>query len=175
MIRRLRALLAKHQVERQAFDLSQAIAEVAAVLDSEARRRRLALEVRLAPTATLVGDRIQIQQVLINLILNAMDAMADAPEGRRALGVFVERAAGGIAISVRDQGPGIAPEHLPQLFDSLHTKKKGMGLGLSIARTIVEAHGGRVWAEKYPPGQGAVFHVSLPAVPTASARSSGPV
>jgi signal transduction histidine kinase len=175
VIRRLRALLANQQVERQAFDLSQAVAEVAAVLDSEARRRRLALEVRLAPGATLVGDRVQIQQVLFNLILNAMDAMADVPEGRRTLGVSVEPAAGGIAMAVRDQGPGIAPEHLSQLFDSFFTtKKKGMGLGLSIARTIVEAHGGRIWAENAP-GQGAVFHVTLPAVPTASAGYSRPV
>ena len=121
----------------------------------------------------MVGDRIQIQQVLINLVLNAMDAVADVPEDRRTVVVSVENGAGGIAIAVRDRGHGIAPEHLPKLFDSFFTtKRKGMGLGLSIARTLVEAHGGRIWAENGP-GEGAVFHVELPAASAMSDPSEG--
>jgi signal transduction histidine kinase len=122
----------------------------------------------------LVGDRIQIQQVLLNLVLNALDAVADAPEDRRTVVVSVESDANRIAIAVRDRGHGIAPEHLPQLFDSFFsTKRQGMGLGLSIARTLVEAHGGRIWAEPGP-GDGAVFQVEFPAAGATSLPSPGP-
>jgi signal transduction histidine kinase len=174
VIRRLRALLAKHEVERQPFELNEAVREVESLLSGEARRRRVTIDIRLAETEfTMIGDRIQTQQVLINLILNAMDAVADVPENRRTVVVSVDNGAGGIAIAVRDRGHGIAPEHLPKLFDSFFsTKRKGMGLGLSIARTLVESHGGRIWAENGP-GEGAVVHVKLPAVSAMSDLSEG--
>ena len=174
MIGRLRGLLAKQAVERQPFDLIEAMIDAAAVLRAEARRRRMTLEIRPAMTAaTMVGDRVQIQQVLINLVLNAMDAMADMPEDRRAVVVSLETLAGRIAMTVRDQGNGIAPEHLPQLFESFFsTKLTGMGLGLSIARSVCEAHGGRIWAENAE-GQGALFHVELPAAGGAGRPSWG--
>jgi signal transduction histidine kinase len=164
VIRRLRALLARHEVERLPFDLNDAVNDVASVLGTEARHRGVNLDVRLAETAAVVtGDRIQIQQVLINLVLNAMDALAEAPGPARTVRVSVEQTATGFVIAVRDRGQGIAAEQLPKLFDSFYTTKhKGMGLGLSIARTIVEAHGGRIWAESAP-GEGAVFRVELPA------------
>ena len=164
VIHRLRALLAKHAVERQPFDLNDAVSDIATVLRAEARRRRITLDIRTATTAaTLVGDRIQIQQVFLNLVLNAMDAVADLPEDRRTVVVSVKNSADRLAIVVRDRGRGIAPEHLPKLFDSFFsTKRQGMGLGLSIARTLVEAHGGRIWAENGP-GEGAVFYIELPA------------
>ena len=95
-------------------------------------------------------------------MMNAMDAIADAPEERRIIVIAVRTGAASIEIDVRDRGPGIAPEHLPRLFDSFFTtKKEGMGLGLSIARTLVEAQGGRIWAENNADG-GAVFHLVLP-------------
>ncbi len=158
VIHRLRALLAKQPVERQPFDLNGAVGEVEPVLRAEARQRGVTLEMRTATTAAiLIGDRIQLQQVLLNLVLNALDAVADLPEERRAVAVAVERTADHLALVVRDRGPGIAPEHLPKLFDSFFsTKRQGMGLGLSIARTLVEAHGGRIRVESSP-DEGAIF------------------
>jgi hypothetical protein len=134
VIRRLRALLAKHQSEREPFDLGLAISDVAKLLEAEADRRQATS--RLQPvqsTAMVIGDAVQIQQVFINLILNAMDAVADVPQHRRAVTLEVEAAAATIIVTVRDRGRGIAPEHLPKVFDSFSTKHRGMGLGLSIA------------------------------------------
>jgi signal transduction histidine kinase len=167
VIRRLRALLAKQPVDWQPFDLNEAVRELEPVLRAEARRRRAALDLRLAPTAPVLhGDRIQIQQVLINLVLNAMDAASSLPEARRTVAVSVERNADRLMLVVRDRGSGIAPEHLPRLFESFFTTKpRGMGLGLSITRTLVEAHGGRVWAESdggCGSDAGTVFRVEWP-------------
>jgi signal transduction histidine kinase len=170
VIRRLRALLAKHEVEQKPFDLNAAVTEVAALLQVEAERRGVTIEIRLASVADMVGDRIQIQQVLINLLLNAMDAVREVAEGRRTIIATVNCTDSNVNITVRDQGHGIAVEDLPRLFDSFYsTKREGMGLGLSISRTIVEAHGGRIWAES---GQddGAVFHVEFPAIERSAER-----
>ena len=164
VIGRLRTLLAKHEPERKRFEVNEAVTDVVVLLQGEARQRRVILESRPSSIPLhVVGDPIQIQQVLINLVLNAMDAVADLPEDRQLIVVSADQVANGIQITVRDRGRGIAPEHLPKLFDSFFsTKQRGMGLGLSIARTIVEAHGGRIWAENGP-GDGAVFRVELPA------------
>ena len=145
------------------------------IIRSEAKRRGVTLDIRPAATATtIVGDRVQIQQVLINLVLNAMDAVADVPEVLRTVVVSLARGASGALISVHDRGRGIAPEHLTKVFESFFsTKRKGMGLGLSITRTIVEAHGGRVWAENVP-GDGAVFQVELPLAVASDAPSPNP-
>lgn len=163
VIRRLRALLARHEVERSPFELDQALSELGPMLGAEARRRKLTLVVRPAATgATIVGDRVQVQQVLINLVLNAMDAMADQPENRRTVVVSAEATRGRVTVAVRDQGGGVAPEHMARLFDSFFTTKRtGMGLGLSIAQTLVRANGGRIWAES-DPEKGTVFLVELP-------------
>jgi signal transduction histidine kinase len=175
VIRRLRALLAKHETEQEPFDLNAAATEVAALLRAEAERRRVTIEMRLAPVATVTGDRTQVQQVLINLLLNAMDAVSDAGEDRRAIIVAAENAGDRIRIAVRDRGQGIAAEELPKLFESFYsTKRAGMGLGLSIARTIMEAHGGRIWAESRP-GDGAVFHIEFPAMERPAERPRGAV
>ena len=164
VIRRLRALLAKHHVEQQRFDLNEAVGDVASILRAEARRRGATLDILLPdPAASMVGDRIQIQQVLINLVLNALEAVADLPEPRRKVEVELETAGGQVTLVVRDRGNGIAPEQRQKLFDSFFsTKSTGMGLGLSIVRTLVEAHGGRVWADNGTEG-GAVFRVEMPA------------
>jgi signal transduction histidine kinase len=110
---------------------------------------------------------VHLQQVLINLVVNAMDAMEATPETEREVRVETAVRGRGVEIAVADHGSGITADHAAQLFDSFFTTKpEGMGLGLSIVRTIVEAHGGRVWADS---GllRGAVFHVWLPAVGTA--------
>jgi signal transduction histidine kinase len=174
VVRRLRSLLAKHESERLPFEINEAVLEVELTLRAEARRREVTIDARpAADTVTIVGDRIQIQQVLTILLLNAMDAIAGMPEERRTVLVSVKSAADGALIRVSDRGTGIAPEHLTKLFDSFFsTKRTGMGLGLSIARTIVQAHGGRIWAENGA-GEGAVLQVALPAASVPSLPSSG--
>ena len=108
------------------------------------------------------GDRIQLQQVVLNLVINGMDAMAGAAGGRREVTCSTSVDASSAKISIADSGPGIPPDKLTTIFEPFFTTKgDGMGMGLSIARTIVEAHGGRIWAENQTAG-GAVFHVSLP-------------
>ncbi len=163
VIRRLRALFTKQEVELTLFKVGEAVSDVANLLSAEARRRRIALDFRQPLADTMIlGDRIQIAQMLMNLVVNAMDAVADLPEGRRSIEVSADEVATGVCITVRDRGRGINPEQLPKLFESFFTTKRGgMGLGLSIVRTIAEAHNGRVWAET-DRREGAVFHVQLP-------------
>ena len=164
VIKRLRNLLARQETRRQPLDLNAALVDVELFLRPELERRDMALALRPAATpARILGDETQIQQVLINLIMNAMDASADAPADRRTIVVQVEFVAGTYSISVKDRGSGFTDDDLSKLFDSFFsTKRTGMGLGLSIARTIVEAHGGTIQAENAP-GGGAIFHVQLPA------------
>jgi C4-dicarboxylate-specific signal transduction histidine kinase len=163
VIRRLRGLLARHQVEHQCFDLDEAVADVEPILRAEARRRAATLEFQRVPAALLMqGDRVQVQQVLINLVLNALDAVAELPETQRSVIVTVFQDQAHVGLVVQDRGNGIAPEALPVLFDSFFsTKATGMGLGLSIVRTLVEAHGGGVTASNRVDG-GALFRVEFP-------------
>jgi C4-dicarboxylate-specific signal transduction histidine kinase len=163
VIQRLRDLLGKHVVERKELDLNEVVSDLESIMRAEARRRGVVLEIRRGPAGlAIVGDRVQIQQVLINLVLNAMDAVAEEPEVRRTVVVSVAKGATGAVLAVRDRGRGIAPEHRTRLFEPLFsTKRNGMGLGLSITRSIVEAHGGRIWAESAP-DDGTLFQVELP-------------
>jgi signal transduction histidine kinase len=172
VIQRLRALLAKHEMERAPLDLNVVIVEVLRLLEAESRRRQVALVRDLdASLPKVLGDRVHLQQVMLNLVLNAMDAMADTPEHLRCVVVHATRSADAVEVAVTDHGHGIAPERLPKLFESFFTtKEQGMGLGLSIARSIVEAHGGRIWATS-DNGRGATFRFTLPGADTAPAVS----
>jgi len=173
VIRRLRTLLDNHQYERAPFQINDVVSDVSSILSVEARRRGMMLDIpRSSADATVVGDRIQITQVLINLVLNAMDAVCDLPEERRWVVVSTHVDGDRVTVEVLDRGNGIAPEHLPQLFDSFFTTKlKGMGLGLSIARTLVTTHGGRIWAENRTAG-GAIFRVELPVLTSAQGAAN---
>jgi signal transduction histidine kinase len=175
VIQRLRDLIGKHEVARQEFDLNEVVSDLESILRAEARRRGVSVAIRPAPDApAIIGDRIQIQQVLVNLVLNAMDAVAGEPEDRREVVVSVAKSAGGAVLAVRDRGPGIAPEHKSRVFESFFsTKSSGMGLGLSITRNIVEAHGGRVWVESGP-GEDTVFQAEFPLAHANGASSPQP-
>jgi signal transduction histidine kinase len=114
------------------------------------------------------GDRIQLQQVLLNLIINAIEAMGDVNEGERELVISTRREADGVSVEVRDSGPGFAPADLERVFDAFYsTKPSGLGLGLSICRSIVEAHNGQLWASSNVP-RGAIFRFITPAQPAAA-------
>jgi signal transduction histidine kinase len=144
--------------------VNETIQEVIALARSEIQRHGVALETQLSEHVPVVlADRIQLQQVLLNLIMNAIEAMRDVSVGARVLAVSSERgAATEVVIAVRDSGPGFDPQHLDRLFDAFYTTKAhGLGLGLTISRRIIEAHGGRLWATANVP-HGAVVQFTVP-------------
>ena len=166
VIRRMRGLLRKHELEREPLEINSLVEDVLQLVSGDAALRGVALNVDLGPALPKVaGDRVHLQQVLLNLILNGMDAMAGQPREQRRISVRTRSDADGrVELAVTDSGHGIAPDKLARLFEPFFTTKpNGMGMGLSIARTIIEAHNGRIWAENRPEG-GAVFRISLPAV-----------
>jgi PAS domain S-box-containing protein len=167
VIRHLRSLLRKHALELQPLDLNETITEVLRLASADGQRRRVHFAREFASDLPRVpGDRVHLQQVILNLLLNAMDAMAETPIPRRRVTLRTRLVAtGGVEVAVIDTGHGLDPRQAEHVFDSFFTtKKEGMGLGLSIARSIIEAHHGTLVASNNPDG-GATFAFTLPPVP----------
>jgi PAS domain S-box-containing protein len=165
VIGRIRALIKKAPPRNDRLDLNEAILDVIALTRSEVQRHGVSLQTQLATGVPLIhGDRIQLQQVILNLVINAIDAMSGVSEGARELRICTGLdASNRVLVTVRDSGTGLDPESYDRLFDAFYTTKpNGLGMGLSICRSIIEAHGGRLWATANQP-QGAVFQFTVPA------------
>jgi signal transduction histidine kinase len=163
VIRRLRSLLKRAPFEAKEIDLNEAMTESIDLVLGLVHAREATLTSTLAPGILLVrGDRIQLQQVFLNLIVNAADAMAHLDKSQRKIVVRTARNSDAAEIEIADSGPGILAGKVNEVFEPFYTTKpSGMGMGLSIARTIVEAHDGRISAENNV-GHGAVFRIVLP-------------
>lgn len=173
VIRHIRGLLRKSSMEVQRVALNDVVADVMRLIGADAERRGVTVTNDLArDLPDVLADAVHLRQVVLNLVLNAMDAMKQfQPDGRR-VNVRTARDRDNIVVAVADRGPGIDPGRLDRIFDSFYTTKSdGLGLGLSIARYLVEANHGRLWAENVK-GGGAVFQFSLPAVPATRAITS---
>jgi signal transduction histidine kinase len=170
VVKSLRSLYASGPVQGEPVDLNSMLAKVESFLRVECKRRGVSVEVvGSAQAVVVVVGRIETQQVLINLVLNAMDAVDGQPDDRRQVKVTLQTQGGTAVVVVSDRGPGIAPEHLPRLFEPFFTTKaNGMGLGLSISRRMIEAYEGTLSAANAPEG-GAVFRIVLPLAPSADA------
>jgi C4-dicarboxylate-specific signal transduction histidine kinase len=167
IIARLRALFIKKETTTELVDLNEATREVIALSSSELRRSGVVLQSELAgDLPTISGDRIQLQQVIVNLLRNASDAMVGVHDRPRELLIRTEREDGDrVRVMVRDTGLGFDRQSTDKLFDAFYTTKRdGMGIGLSISRSIVERHHGRLWAEAND-GRGATFSFSIPRSP----------
>jgi C4-dicarboxylate-specific signal transduction histidine kinase len=164
VIARIRDLIKKAPPRKESFDMNEAIREVIALTRSEAVKNRVSVQTQLAAGLPLIeGDRVQLQQVIMNLIVNAIEAMSSIGERSRELLIGTRKdASSGVVVAVQDSGPGLNPESVDRLFDAFYTTKpEGMGMGLSICRSIVEAHGGQIWASRTS-GSGATVQFTLP-------------
>jgi C4-dicarboxylate-specific signal transduction histidine kinase len=164
VVQRIRNLSKKAPPRNERVEINGAIREVIELTRSEAMKNGVSAQTELVEGLPLVhGDRVELQQVILNLILNAIEAMSETSEGPRELLITTEKGeSGDVLVAVRDSGPGLAPGALENLFKAFHTTKpSGLGLGLSICRSIVEGHGGRLWASANAL-RGAVFQFTLP-------------
>jgi C4-dicarboxylate-specific signal transduction histidine kinase len=166
---RIRALIKKAPPRKDAVSINDAILEVVALTRTEAANNGVLVRTQLAEGLPPVqGDRVQLQQVLLNLIINAIEAMRDVGEEERELLISSRNEPDGVSVEVRDSGPGFASATLDRVFEAFYTTKPGgLGLGLSICRSIIEAHNGRLWASPNVP-RGAIFRFIAPAHPTAA-------
>jgi signal transduction histidine kinase len=161
---RIRSLVKKSPPRNDWVDLNEVIVEVLALAQNEARRHRVSLNRQLRQDLPRVrGDRVQLQQVVLNLIMNGLEAIARSKNGSRELSISSDVDQEHVIIAVRDSGEGLDSANLERVFDAFYTTKpEGMGMGLAISRTIIESHGGRLWATTNSP-KGAVFQFSLSA------------
>ena len=161
---RVRDHIKKAPPRKERVDLNQAITDVIALAQGAIIKNEVSIQTGIAEGLPHVeADRVQVQQVLLNLILNAVEAMTAVKKGARELSISTEQhRAGSVLVAVSDSGPGIDPKHLDRVFDAFYTtKSSGVGMGLSICRSIIDAHGGRLWADANAP-RGAVFQFTLP-------------
>ena len=167
VIARLRELFIKKEFTLEPLDLNEAARDVIALSTNDLQRNRVILQSELADGLPFVtGDRIQLQQVILNLLRNASDAMVDVHDRPRQLLITTEREDGQrVRLAVRDAGVGLSPRSMDSLFDAFYTTKSGgMGIGLFVSRSIVEKHHGRLWAQPND-GPGATFFLSIPCAP----------
>jgi C4-dicarboxylate-specific signal transduction histidine kinase len=167
VIARVRTLFTRKELATESVDLNAATREVTALLLGELQHNRVSLQLELAQDLrTVTGDRIQLQQVILNLVRNASDAMAAVDDRPRQLLIRTEDEDGDrVRVSVRDAGVGVDPQNLSKMLDAFYTTKSdGMGIGLSVSRSIIERHHGRLWAEPND-GPGATFLFSIPSEP----------
>ena len=161
MIQSLRSLLVRGEIRRQPVDLNRLVRDALALLRSDLRAHEVRVSLQLTPhPSSVLADGVQLLQVLLNLIVNACEAMAETPQTERRLTIATQAAEDGptIRCSVTDRGPGIAVQDLEQIFEPFVTSKDDrLGLGLAICRSIIEAHGGSLWAENAS-DCGAIFH-----------------
>jgi len=164
VIRRIRQLATKRDPQRSLLDINDVVQEVLSLLRAELLRQRVSLRLSLSPDLPpTVGDRVQLQQVIINLVMNGVEAMEPVNDRPRELLIRTTAADGGeVRVAVQDAGMGIDPHHADQLYNAFFTTKaSGMGMGLSISRSIIESHGGRLWATPNAT-YGATFQFALP-------------
>ncbi|MDB5943865.1 MAG: sensor histidine kinase [Ramlibacter sp.] len=166
IILRIRKFLQRGAVSSEDVDLVAVVTEVAAMVQGELRTRKVALRIVAAPGLPAVrADRVQLQQVALNLLVNAIEAMTDTPEGSRNLDVEIRRQGeADVVVAVKDSGTGLAAADGQRIFEAFYTTKpSGTGMGLTISRSIIEAHDGRLWAANNPDGPGATVSFRLPA------------
>jgi C4-dicarboxylate-specific signal transduction histidine kinase len=166
IIKSVRALTRKSAPEMVSIDINDLIREVIVLMGAEFRRHSIRVETALPSNLnSVIGDRVQLQQVVLNLIMNGIEAMSESMQGQRQLHVrSANDQSGRVRVAVEDSGPGLDPARADQLFEAFFTTKpEGMGMGLSICRSIIDAHGGQLWASPNLPN-GAVFQFTLPAV-----------
>ncbi|MGH7844499.1 MAG: sensor histidine kinase [Candidatus Binatia bacterium] len=164
VIRQMRALVKKEEPEFSSLDLASIVREIVLLVHSDAVLRNVGVSLDVSPDLPYArGDKVQLQQVLLNLLLNAFDAMKDCPVEEREVIVHASSdGAGMVRISIGDCGTGLTSDKLEKIFQPFYTtKREGLGMGLSISRSIIEAHGGRLWAENNN-GRGATFHFTVP-------------
>jgi PAS domain S-box-containing protein len=167
VIGRIRALVRKEPQRRAALDINAVVVEVVALTRIEIARNRVMVRTQLAEALPPIqADRVQLQQVILNLIMNAVEAMSGMGDGERELLISTIRdTSNSLSVSVRDSGPGLDPKTMERMFDAFFTtKSKGMGMGLAICHSIIETHGGRLWAGANEP-RGATFQFTLPLAP----------
>jgi two-component system, LuxR family, sensor kinase FixL len=166
IIQRLRALLTRGETQFKEMEIDRVVKDALAVAHGKLKERNVQVKIRIDEGTPVVrGDCVEIQQVLLNLILNACDSMAANPARDRRIEIVIAQEENAVCISVLDCGTGIRSDHLVSVFDAFFTTKEGgMGLGLSISHAIIAAHGGRLWATNRA-DRGAAFHFTLPIVP----------